>query len=114
MTKEQKEEQLKILYHQLDVCGQILAEWDEEKPPTYYRREYRKILNAIRRLEPENWDYPCFKKDYTERNKKVEEFCKEHKCPKCGGSVKQTRSGSLRVICTQCNSKFQLKTKKKS
>ena len=105
-----REEQIKFLYRQLDTCGQILAEWDEEKPPTYYRREYRKIINTLRKLEPENWDYPCFqKKDYTERNKAVAEWCSRHKCPSCQGELKQSRSGSYRVVCQNCKKKYQLK-----
>ena len=110
-TKDEiRDGQIKFLYGQLDKCGQILAEWDEDKEPTYYRREYRRIINALRKLEPENWDYPCFqKKDYTERNKKVAEYCQKHPCPACGGERKQTRSGSFRIVCKNCGTKFQLK-----
>lgn len=110
MTPEEKEVQLKILYHQLDVCGQILAEWDEDRPPTQYKRDYRRILKAIIKLEPEEWkDYPAFqKKDYTKRNEAVAKYCKEHPCPQCGGERKQTRSGSYRVVCTKCGAKYQL------
>lgn len=110
MTEEQKIEEIRRLYHQLDVCGQILSDWDEEDEPTYYRREYKRICKALARLEPENWNYPVFKKDYTHRNKIVAEFCETHPCPVCGGKCKQTRSGSLRCICTQCGKKYQLHT----
>ena len=110
MTPEQKEEHLKFLYHQLDVCGQILAEWDDEHSDIEYRREYRKILNEIVKLEPEKWkDFPVFqKKDYTKRNIAVAEYCKTHPCPECGGERKQNRSGSYRVVCTKCGKKYQL------
>lgn len=112
MDDKFKEERIKQLYHELDLCGQILSEWYEEKPPTQYRRDYRRIINELRKLEPENWNYPCFqKKDFTKRNEAVEKFCSEHPCRKCGGRTKQTRSGSLRIICTRCGQKYQLKTK---
>lgn len=114
MTEEQKREQLDFLYRQLDTCGQILAEWDDDRPPTQYRRDYRRILKSIVALEPEKWkDYPAFqKKDYTNRDAAVERFCEQHPCRKCGGKTRQTRSGSLRIICTSCGQKYQLKTQK--
>ena len=101
------------MYDMLDKCGQILAEWDDEKPPTYYRREYRRICKALAKLEPEKWNYPAFqKKDYTKRNEAVADWCEKHSCPKCGGELNQSRSGSFRVVCKQCGAKFQLKTTK--
>ena len=111
MTQEEKDVQLKVLYNQLDACGQILAEWDEDRPPTKYKQEYRRILKAIIKLDPESWkDCQIFqKKNNTKINTAVDKFCKEHVCPKCGGEIKQTRSGSLRVICKKCNAKYQLK-----
>ena len=109
MTEEEKKEELKRLYHQLDVCGQILADWDEEKPPTYYRCEYRKILKQLAKLEPEN--FPMFKKDNSRINEHIKAFCEKNKCPKCGGELKQTRIGAFRVICLSCNTKFQFKHK---
>jgi len=113
MTEKQKKERLKELYRQLDHCGQILAEWDEEEPPTSYKRDYKRILREIARLEPKEWDYPYFRKsDYTKRNEAVAEFCKSNHCGKCGGALKQTRSGSLSVVCVECGAKYQLKTKK--
>lgn len=113
MTEEQKKEEISFLYRQLDTCGQILAEWDDDKPPTYYNREYKRIMKRLEKLEPDKWDFPCFqKRDYTKRNENIEKFCSEHQCPKCGGKIKQTRSGSLRVVCVECGTKFQVKTKK--
>lgn len=112
MAEEEKQREIDFLYRQLDKCGQILAEWDEDKRPTYYEREYRKIMHQLAKLEPENWDYPYFKRDYTSRNENVAVWCKTHKCSKCGGELKQSRSGSLRVVCQSCNSKFQLIVKR--
>lgn len=113
MTEEQKKEEIKRLYHQLDVCGQILAEWDEDKEPTEYRREYKRIVKQLAKLEPENWNFPYFKKtDYSKRNEAVAKYCETHICNKCGGKCKQTRSGSLRIICLECGTKYQLSVKK--
>ena len=69
MTEEQKKEEISFLYRQLDTCGQLLAEWDDDKPPTYYNREYRRIMKRLAKLEPDKLDLPCFqKRDYTKRN----------------------------------------------
>lgn len=69
MTEEQKKEEISFLYRQLDTCGQLLAEWDDDKPPTYYNREYRRIMKRLAKLEPDKWDLHCFqKRDYTKRN----------------------------------------------
>lgn len=62
MTEEQKKQEIRFLYHELDICGQILADWDDCKPPTYYRREYRRIMKRLAELEPDKWNFPCFQK----------------------------------------------------
>lgn len=52
------------------------------------------------------------KKDYTNRNNNVSEWCNKHVSDKCSSKLKQTKIGSLRVICTECKTKFQLRIKK--
>lgn len=115
MTDEQKREQISFLYRQLDTCGQIIAETEPGPERARYNREYRGIINALRRLEPEKWkDYPVFRQHTTEgRNEMVQKFLATHHCPKCGGEFKQTRSGSFRIVCQQCGQKAQLKRRNK-
>lgn len=116
MTDEQKREQISFLYRQLDTCGQMIAEDDEwGAARREYNREYRRIINALRRLEPEKWkNYPVFRQHTAEgRNEMVQKFLSTHRCPKCGGEFKQTRSGSFRIVCQQCGQKAQLKRRNK-
>ena len=42
-------------------------------------------------------------------NQAVSEALKTTQCSKCGGELKQTRSGSFTVKCTLCKSKFKFK-----
>ena len=111
MTEEQKKLEIRFLYNQLDKCGQMIAEDDEwGETRKELNREYRRICKALAKLEPDKWkDIPMFRKPSEKYDEKVANFCKEHKCPKCGGEVKQSRSGSLRVVCVSCGAKFQLK-----
>lgn len=112
MTEEQKKEEIRWLYHRLDLCGQLIAEDDEwGAARREYNREYRRIIKALRQLEPEKWkDIPT---ESDRNNEKMAIFCKNNRCPQCGGEIKQTRSGSLRVVCLQCGRKYQLKKKKR-
>ncbi len=112
LSDAQKKERIKFLYHQLDVCGQLIAdddEWGVERKRL--NREYKNILKELAMLEPENWNYPAFQKPSQKYDGLVADFCKENKCPKCNGELRQTKSGSLRVICNQCGIKYQLHRK---
>jgi len=116
MTEEQKKEQINFLYRQLDKLGQMIAEDDEwGAARAEYNREYRRVINALRRLEPKKWNcYPAFRQQTTEgRNEMVAKWLSGHRCPKCGGEFKQTRSGTFRIICLQCGQKGQLKRSKR-
>lgn len=114
MTEEEKKKEISWLYHRLDMCGQLIAEDDEwGAARREYYREYSRIIKALAKLEPEKWKgLTMLRKPSEKYDSLVADFCKNHKCKKCGGELKQTRSGSLRVICTQCNSKYQLKKKR--
>ena len=116
MTDEQKREQIHQLYRQLDTLGQLIADDDEYGASrAYYNREYRRVVNALRRLEPEKWkDYPVYRQHTTDgRNEMVQKWLAKNRCPKCGGEFKQTRSGSFRIVCQQCGQTGQLKRKKR-
>ena len=69
-------------------------------PPTKEEKQYKA---EIRRKKNENI------------NKQIEEKLKTDTCSKCNSKLKQTRSGSKVVQCTneECKAKFQYKTKKK-
>lgn len=104
-----KEQQLHFLYGQLDTCAQIMSECEYSYERKHYDREYRRILKAIDSLEnPEKLAEERKLKNAT-INAKVARFNSSHKCPKCNGVLKQTRSGSRRVVCTECGTKYVLK-----
>lgn len=114
MTEEENRQEIRRLYQQLDKCGQMIADDDEwGATRRELNREYRRIVMALARLEPEKWkDLPMMRKPSEKYDAKVADFCREHKCRKCGGELHQSRSGSLRVVCQQCGAKYQLQTKK--
>ncbi len=116
MTDEEKRKEIHWLYQQLDKCGQMIAEDDEwGATRRELNREYRRIVKALARLEPDKWrDLPMLRKPSEKYDTLVADFCTKHKCRKCGGDMRQSRSGSLRVVCLQCGAKYQLKTKKRN
>lgn len=92
-----------ILHNQLIKLGDMMSDGLHlEEGGSWISREYKSVC---RKLYPEFFP----KKDFTNRNKAVKDFCDRHSCEHCEGGLKQTRSGSLRVICTQCGQKYQLK-----
>ena len=114
MTEEEKKKEIHWLYQQLDKCGQMIAEDDEwGATRRELNREYRRIVKALAKLEPEKWkDLPMFRKPSEKYDAQVADICERKPCPKCGGKCRQTRSGSLRIVCQQCGAKYQLKKKK--
>lgn len=104
-----KEERLHFLYGQLDTCAQILSECEYSYEKKHYGREYRRILKAIDALEGTKIFTGIRKQKNATTDAKVARFNSSHKCPKCNGVLKQTRSGSRRVVCTECGTKYVLK-----
>ena len=101
MDKQDRE----FLINQLIKLGDMMGDGLHYEPDgAWISREYRKIF---KKLYPEMFP----KKDLSKRNKSVDKWCLSHKCQLCGGDLKQTKKGSLRVICLKCNQKFQLKCK---
>lgn len=77
-----------------------------EKDGRWIAREYKRVLKAL---------YPkMFPRSTTERDTAIAEWCKDNSCNECGGKFKQTRKGSMRVVCTKCGVKRQLKVRKHS
>lgn len=94
-----------FLSNQLIKLGDMMGDGLHHEPDgKWISQEYRRICRI---LYPEMFP----KKDFTQRNQAVAKWCESHKCSRCGGELKQTKSGSLRVICKDCNSKFQLSKK---
>lgn len=94
-----------FLHRQLVKLGDMMGDGLHHEPGGgWISREYNKISRI---LFPEMFP----KKDYSKRNEAVKKWCSLHRCSKCNGVLKQTKSGSLRVICQDCGCKFQLSKK---
>lgn len=93
------------LQRQLIKLGYMMGDGLHHEPGSaWISIEYEKIAKHL---------YPDMfpKNDNTIRDRSVSKWCESHTCPKCKGALRQTRSGSFRVICNECGSKFQLKAK---
>lgn len=98
MTDDDRE----MLHKRLVHLGDLIGDGEHhEKGGGWISREYKKTLYSL---------YPEMrpKKDFSNRDNAVSKWCEVNKCRVCGGELRQTRKGSLRVICKECNTKFQL------
>lgn len=81
-----------------DMIGDGLA---DEPGGAWIRKEYRQIckrLGIIKR-KPVNTEAI---------NERMKQRVIDVSCQKCGGELKQTRSGSKRASCITCKAKYQL------
>ncbi|EOX4129411.1 hypothetical protein ACPF4J_002537 [Vibrio cholerae] len=67
-------------------------------------REYRKTLKALGHDIPQKPRVSHL----PQINERMEQRVREVKCGKCGGELKQSRSGSKRAVCQSCGGKWQL------
>ena len=76
-------------------------------------KEYRRLRKILVDNTPEMKKYN--KELRINKNKQIngiiERLVKRDKCSKCGGELKQTRSGSKIVKCVDCETKFRYKIK---
>jgi len=93
------------LHRQLVRLGDMMGDGlHHESDGKWIEKEYAKIFNTL---------YPEHKKERRRRsieriNERVKPFVDNHKCT-CGGSLKQSRSGSLTLECTECTLRFKIK-----
>jgi len=75
-----------------------------ESDGKWISKEYRRVAKALGYIMPG-------KKRANNSgaiNEKMDERVKQVACRKCGGTLKQSRSGSMQAKCTSCQAKFQL------
>lgn len=72
----------------------------------WIEKEYAKVAEALGYTMPRSSRVP-------EINKAMAIALEKTKCPACTGTLKQTRSGSRRVQCTQCQQRYQFKPGKR-
>lgn len=66
--------------------------------------EYRRISKL---LYPEEFKRKREKK-VKQINERIAELLENRKCDKCGGNLKQSRSGSKVINCTSCPARYKL------
>ncbi len=107
------DDERKRLSDQLIRLGDMMGDGLHHEPGGgWINREYKKISRLL---------YPEIREaEKTQRKMKndatdqyMAEFLKDKTCPKCSGVLKQTRKGAKTVRCQSCESKFNLKTRKR-
>lgn len=94
------------LHKQLIKLGDMLGDGDCDP---WVSKEYRRVATALGYIQ---------RKPRANNSKAINEamakVLAETRCPKCNGQLKQTRSGSKRAQCVDCQAKFQLGKAKKT
>lgn len=95
-----------MLHKQLVKLGDMIGDGLADEPGGgWINREYKKTLIALGYM-------PKIKRDNSEVDRLMAKrviFCI---CTQCQGSLKQTRSGSMRASCIDCGAKHQLLKRK--
>lgn len=95
------------LHHQLVRLGDMLGDGDTDP---WVGKEYRQICKLLGYTSNKRRADPARKEAI---NAAMAKRVEEVKCQKCGGQLKQTRSGSMIADCTQCDGRFTLLKAKK-
>lgn len=94
-----------FLSRQFIRLGDMMGDGLHHEPDgKWISTEYRKISKL---LYPEEFKRKR-KQKADQINNRINELLKENKCRKCNSELKQSRSGSRILNCTQCNSKYKL------
>ncbi|WP_434340225.1 hypothetical protein [Motilimonas cestriensis] len=89
------------LHKQLVKLGDMMGDGlHHESDGKWIKAEYRRTLKALGLL-------PKAKRNIAGIDAAMAKRVSEVNCQKCGGQLKQTRSGSKRAQC-QCGAKYQL------
>ncbi len=100
LTQETKDR----LHRDLVKLGDMMGDGLHLEPDgKWINQEYKRTLKALG-LAPKIQR----KNNSKAINERMEQRVKEVNCQKCGGTLKQTRSGSKRAQCQSCGTKFQL------
>ncbi|EKH9212893.1 hypothetical protein PAQ92_004683 [Vibrio parahaemolyticus] len=96
------------LHRQLIKLGDMMGDGLHHEPDgKWIEKEYRRVAKALGYIKPK----PRANNSKA-INEAMEKILATTSCPKCNGQLKQTRSGSKRAQCVECQAKFQLKTKR--
>jgi hypothetical protein len=96
----------KYLYDQLIKLGDMLGDGLGHEPgEEWIAQDYRRVCKALGLTRPRRNNGAAI-------NVAVSKYLETNRC-ECGGLLKQTRSGAMRVFCTSCCRNYRLKTAKK-
>ncbi|MCK5607659.1 zf-TFIIB domain-containing protein [Candidatus Pacearchaeota archaeon] len=103
-NKERTDSQ-KFLWEQFCRLGERIGDGDHDP---WMAREYKRLSKIL---------VPEIKEMYKKRraaktksmNNAVKKYLDFHKCPKCKGELRQSRSGSVICYCLNCKGRFKLK-----
>lgn len=91
---------------QLVKLGDMMGDGMHHEPDgKWIEREYRAVAKALGLL-------PKRKSNAEAINKALADALTKAACSKCGGQLKQTKSGALRAACVSCGARFQFKRTK--
>lgn len=91
------------LYRQLEKLGDMMGDGEHLEPGgDWISKEYRQILKTLGMIK----NPP---RDVSGINRRMVSLIEKTPCPKCKGSLQQTRSGSSRLFCAGCGSKYKTK-----
>ena len=92
----------RLLHDQLIKLGDMMGDGLHHEPGgKWIEREYRRVCKALGIIKnrPRNTEAI---------NERMIKRVADIQCGKCGGVLKQTRSGSKRAACQSCGAKWQL------
>jgi len=90
------------LHNQLVKLGEMMGDGLHHEPDgRWISAEYKRVCKALGYIKPK-------KKDSNAIDERMKQRTADVACLKCGGKLKQSRSGSMRAECQGCGSKFQL------
>lgn len=100
-----------LMWRQFCRLGEMIGDGLHYEEP-WISKEYNNLRKILIPETDEEKNYK--RKIRQEKNKSIDKQIQEKNdnCPKCKGELKQTRSGSKTVICTECNSRFKYRTKR--
>ena len=95
-----------FLHRQLIRLGDMLGDGLGDEPDgAWIKKEYRQVAKAL--------GYSMPRRDNSVSiNARVAKFLENNRC-KCGGALRQTRKGAMRVVCGSCCNTYQLKVEKR-
>ena len=96
------------LHRQLTHLGDMIGDGLHHEPGgKWISQEYVQVARALGIAMPSTRK-PRLESETQAINTLMTERVRQVRCTKCGGELKQTRSGSTRAICGECGLKFSL------